>query len=96
MHHRFGKISKEGKLLERNINYRYCSHSMGPEGKCFFYEKKETLSLIEIKSQNDLKKIKKSEHWDEDSFKPLVPEKVSSDLLIPIKFNPSYGNEEEF
>lgn len=33
-----GKIDKDGRLIEREVDYKYCTHSMGPEDLCYdFY-----------------------------------------------------------
>ena len=45
---RYGKISLEGIVLERNIDFSYCSHSMGPENKCYFVNLKEKVKNEQI------------------------------------------------
>ena len=45
LHERRGKLTKDGKLIEREMQYAYCSHSMGDQNKCYQATIKQTFDL---------------------------------------------------
>ncbi|GEM_PF-2687606 len=59
---RTGEIDLKGSVLKREIDYEYCSHSMGPENQCIVAKLVETLDddkkKWEIKGLCKITKIK--------------------------------------